>query len=160
MLFEDGGWSGWGAASTCCLETHHGFEWVVDPPLETCEGTDHNDSCEEARPESRESDLSVDFAHLFAEASTFLSLTVEFAHHGISWVRDDGAEDTSEVSWEECDTELGSLGVILFSLREVVSIEVGNEPFEGDELDDGVWNLSTPKWTKTLIESVGSWVKS
>jgi hypothetical protein len=31
-----------------------------------------------------------------------------------------------------------------------------DDSFEGNELDDGVWNLSSPKWSDSLEESVGS----
>jgi len=31
---------------------------------------------------------------------------------------------------------------------------LSNDLLEGDELDDGVWDLSSPEWLKTLVESV------
>lgn len=159
MFFEDCLSWGWSASSTCGLQTNHGLEWVVDPPLQTCEGTDHDDSRDETRPESGKSDLAVDFADLLADGSSLLSLTIQLADHGIGWVRDDGAEDTGEVSGHESNTELSALGVIFLSLGEVISIEVSNEPFESDELDNCVGNLAAPKWTNTLVESVGSWIE-
>lgn len=57
---------------------------------------------------------------------------------------DDSAEDTSEVTWSKGDAELGGFVVIFFSFGEDVIIEELDEPFEGNEFNDGVGNLTTP----------------
>lgn len=93
--WEMGSWLG---ASTSGLESHGSLEGVVDPPLETGERTDHQDPCAEPSPQAFEPNLSIDLPDLLAEGASFLALTVELAHHGVSGVRDDGAEDTSEVA--------------------------------------------------------------
>lgn len=51
---------------------------------------------------------------------------------------------------------MGGLSVVLLSLGEDVVIEELDEPFEGDELDNGVGNLTTPQRTNTLVESTGA----
>jgi hypothetical protein len=71
-------------------------------------------------------------------------LTVQFRDHSISRVRDNSAENTSQITWSESDTELSGFVVVFFSLGENVIIEELYEPFESDELDDGIGNLTTP----------------
>lgn len=71
-------------------------------------------------------------------------------------MRNDGAEDTSEIARSEGDSQLGGLGVVLLACSKDIVVEELHEPFEGDELDDGVWHLPGPEGTQTLIESVGS----
>ena len=77
--------------STGGLESDGYLEGVVDPPLETSEGTDHEDSGAEALPETVEADAGVDLA---SGATTL----VHDGDHGVSRVRHDSAEDTSEVT--------------------------------------------------------------
>merc|ERR1719473_1777738 len=71
-------------------------------------------------------------------------------------MRDDGAENTSNVTGHEGHTKLGALAVARFWLGEDVGIEGLDDSFEGDEFDNGVWNLSAPEWGETLVESVGT----
>jgi len=104
---------GCGGSSSSCLttrglETNCSLEGIIEPPLETSEGTNHDDSCDESSPESLESDFGVDLADIFSESSLSLD-GVELGDHGISRVRDDSAEDTSAVSRHECDGELLTL---------------------------------------------------
>jgi hypothetical protein len=53
---------------------------------------------------------------------------------------------------------LGSLSIITLWLGEDVGVEGGDDLLESDELDDGVWNLSCPKWSETLVETVHAFV--
>ena len=90
------------------LETASDLEGVIDPPLETGEGTNHDDSCTETVPETLETDFTVDFLNLLASWSIAVSL-VEDGDHGVSGVRHNSAEDTSPVTRQEGDHELGAL---------------------------------------------------
>ena len=132
------------APSSGTLQTNCDFEWIVDPPLKTSKGTYHDNSCHKTSPESLESDLLIDSTHLLSNWSRFVTFTVKFGDHGISRVWDDGAENTSKITWREGNAKLGCFVVIFFSFSEDVIIEVLNEPFESDEFDDSVGNLTTP----------------
>jgi len=57
---------------------------------------------------------------------------------------DNGAENTSKVTWTEGDAKLSSFIVVFFSFCEDIIIEELDEPFESDKLDDGIRNLTTP----------------
>lgn len=80
-------------------------------------------------------------------------MTVKFAHHGISGVRDDSAEDTSQIAGSECNSQLGGLRVVLLAKGEDVVIEELDKPFESDELDNSVWDLTRPERDETLVEA-------
>lgn len=57
------------AATTGGLETHGWLEAIVDPPLEACEGTNHDDSGEETCPDSLETDFFVESSNLGSSGS-------------------------------------------------------------------------------------------
>ena len=127
------------------LETHGDLEGIVDPPLETGEGTDHDDTGAETVPEAVEADAGVDLADGVA-------LLVHDGDHGVSWVRHDSAENTSPVTSHEGDHELGALGVGVTWSSEHVSVQSTHSLLESDELHDGVWDLSAPEWDNTLVQ--------
>jgi hypothetical protein len=123
--------------------------------LEAGKGTNHENSGSKTLPETVESDFTIDLLNLSSGGFARRSL-VEDGDHGISWMRNDGAEDTSDVTRHEGNHHLFSLGVFTLWLGENVSVEGLHNLFEGDKLDDGVWNLSAPEWGQTLVETVGS----
>ena len=86
------------ASSSGGLESDHGLEAIVDPPLKTSECTDHEDSGCETSPETLESDFGVDGANFVSQRARNVSLGNQLGKDGICGVRDDGAEDTSEVT--------------------------------------------------------------
>ena len=139
--------------STGCGKSAPNLEGIVDDPLETGEGTNHEDSCSKTFPESGETNFTVDFSDLRSGACAGFSL-VEDGDHGVSWVGNDGAEDTSDVTGHEGDQHLSSLAVFVLWLGENGGIELLDNLLEGDELDNSAWNLSAPEWDKTLVESV------
>lgn len=143
--------------SSSGLETAGHLEGVVDPPLETGESTNHNDSCSETVPETLETDFAVDFFNLLASWCVGFSL-VEDRNHGVSRVRDDGAEDTSPVTRQEGNHELGVLRVGVLGGGEDVLVESLDGVFESGELNHGVWNLSHPQRCDTLIETIDTFV--
>ena len=134
-------------------ESASNLEGIVDDPLEASKGTNHEDSGTETLPESTESDLSIDLLDLGHSGTTSSSL-VEDGDHGVSWMGNNGAEHTSNVTGHESDHELGALGVGALWLGEYGRVEFSDNLLESDELDNGVWNLSSPEWGKTLVETV------
>lgn len=121
---------------------------IVDPPLETSECTDHEDTGAETDPHALPAQLLAD-----GDDGAALSV-VELGDDGIGGVGDDGTEDTSDVTGEEGDHELGSLGVGVTRLLEGVSVEHGDNVLEEGELDHGVGDLSAPERDETLVEAV------
>jgi len=141
--------------STSGSETTSNLEGIVDNPLEAGKGTNHENSGSKTLPESIESDLGVDLLNLSSGRCTSLVLfLVEDGDHGISWVRDESAENTSNISGHESDHELGSLGVFTLWLGEDFAVECGNDLLESDELNNSVWDLSSPEWLETLVETI------
>ncbi len=45
-------------------QSHSGFETVINPPLETGQSSDHEDSGAQSSPESSHSDLPVNYLHV------------------------------------------------------------------------------------------------
>jgi hypothetical protein len=59
----------------------------------------------------------------------------------VSRVRDDSADDASQVARRECDAKLRGLGITRFLLGEDVGIEKRYDLFEEKELGHGIWDL-------------------
>jgi len=148
----------WSSTGGC--KSYGSLEAVVNPPLETGKGTDHDDSCEKTSPKSAESDFCVNLGNLASSWSFRFTLRVKLWNHSVSWVRNNSAENTSQITWGEGNTELGWLVVVFLSLGEDVVVEELDEPFESDELDNGVRNLSWPEWDDTLVHSWDSFFGS
>jgi hypothetical protein len=146
-------------SSTGCLQTDRSLEGIVNPPLQTSQSTDHENPCTETSPESLETNLAIYLRDLLAERSSFLSLAVKFANHGVGWVRDDGTEDTCKVTGGESHSQLGWFGVGLLTLGEDVVVEHLNKPFEGDEFYYSVWDLPGPKWSQSLVKAISAFNK-
>ena len=124
--------------------------------MQAGKGTNHEDSCSKTLPESGETDVGVDLGDLGAGGLGGSSPLVEDGDHGISWMGDDGAENTSNVTRHEGNSELGTLTVAGLLLGEDVGVERLDDLFEGDELHNSVWHLSAPKWGQTFEETVGT----
>ena len=77
--------------ATSGLETASNLKGIVDPPLETSEGTNHNNTSTKTIPETSKTNLFVNFT------SRATSL-VHNGDHSISGVRYNSAEDTSPVT--------------------------------------------------------------
>lgn len=129
------------------LETDGSLEGIVDPPLETSKGTDHKNSGKETSPETRETDLRVDVTNTL----TLVFRSIHLGDHGISRVRDESAEDTSQVTRHESNRQLLSLGVFTSGSGEELSVEKFNDLFEGDELNNGIGDLSSPKRRQDIV---------
>lgn len=90
-----------GATSSGGLQSDCGFEGIIDPPLKTGQSTDHDDPGHETSPKALESDLRVDLSDLSTQSGRLVGLISscdELGQDGVSGVRNDGAEDTGEVT--------------------------------------------------------------
>ena len=118
---------------------------AVDPPLETSEGTDHDDTGDKTLGEQ------VDHTHLGGHLSPSLVLVGDVTLHGhevVHGLGGDGAEDTGEVTAAEGDGELLALAVIFLGLAlglEQVRVDGILDLVETNELDHGVRDLATPQ---------------
>ena len=130
--------------STGGLESHGNLEGIVDNPLKAGKSTNHEDSGSKTLPESVKSDIRIDLTGA-------LSSLVHDRNHGISWMRNNGAENTSSVTRGKSDHHLSSLAIGVFGLSEDMSVEHGDDFLECDKLDNGVWDLSHPKWFDTPV---------
>jgi len=124
--------------------------------LQAGEGTNHENSCSKTLPESGETDFTVNLRDLSTSGLVGSGSLVEDGDHGISWMGDDGAENTGNITGHESDSELGTLTVAGLLSGEDVSVEHLHDLFEGDELHNGVWYLSAPKWGQSFVETVGT----
>lgn len=79
--------------------------------MESGEGTDHEDTGTETSPETTETDLGVDGSNGRLSLSRF-QRSIEFGDHSIGGVRDNGAEDSCDVSTQVREKE-GQLRFIL-----------------------------------------------
>ena len=71
-------------------------------------------------------------------------------------MRDDSAENTSEVTTNEGDTGLLALGVVVLGTGES-SIDHFDDSLEGGEFHHGVWDLTSPERVDALVETV-EWI--
>ena len=127
-----------GLLATSGTHTHGGLERVVDPPLEASQGTNHDDTSTEALGgKSGETGLRGD-------GTEGLALVFLLAHQGdqrVSGVRDDGADDTREVTGSKGDSELSGLAVGVLRSGEDVGVEELDNLLEEVELGHGIWDL-------------------
>jgi hypothetical protein len=107
----------------------------------------------QAVPETDKADSVVDTTHCGTKAFSWSALGVQFADHDIGRVGDDGAENTSQVTGGECNRSLDSFTVVVLGAREVVVHKL-NDCFKGGELHHGVWDLASPQWVETFVETV------
>jgi len=135
------------------LEADGHLEGVVDIPLETGEGADHDNSGTDTVPQTLEADVSVDVSNLLSHRGV-ARLLVEDGDHGVSGLGHDSAENTGKVPGGKDDRELSSLRVGLLRVSENVAIECTHDVLESAELDHGVGHLAHPQGTKSLIETV------
>jgi len=123
--------------------------------LETSQGTDHDNSGEKTCPKTFKSDISINLANFRSSRSFQISsLTDQQTEDGISRMRYYGAENTCKITGSESNSELGWFGIIFFSKSEDIVIEELDKSFESNKLDDGVRDLSRPKWDNTFVKSL------
>lgn len=127
LLFDDGSSSSRSLA-TRSGQTNGCLERIVHEPLERSEGTNHEDTRHQARPASLEAEVLDNVHH------GLVSRLVQLAHNNVSRVRHNGAEHTSNVTSQEGDSELLSLGVLILGLGESILVDGLNSSLKGSEL--------------------------
>lgn len=131
--------------TTRSLQPNSSLESIINPPLKTSQSTNHDNSGSQSSPKSIKSNVFVNGFHIIHSGS-FSFHVVQFRDHGVSWMRNDGTDDTGEVSWSESDTKLSEFRVFIFGFSgKNVIVKHFNCFLEKDEFDDGVGNLSGPK---------------
>lgn len=101
----------WGR-STSGGQTDVDLEGIVDEPLEGSQGTDHEDTHAKTTPDTNGTHLSEDLTNRRTSG-----VLVQLGDDRVSRVRDDGAEDTSDVTTDERDTELFKLGALALHVK-------------------------------------------
>ena len=71
-------------------------------------------------------------------------------------MRDDGAEDSSNVSSSEGHHQLLGLAALCPGLGHHVLVQSLHCPLEAGELHHGVGDLSAPEWDQRLVETIDS----
>lgn len=138
--------------TTSSSETQSRFPGIIDPPLQSSECTNHNDSCYQSSPKSDKSNILVYLLGVVPHGSRLLG-SIELGDKSISWMRNDGTEDSGSITSREGDSKLLSLRI--FSSRSGADVFVDhlNELFKCNKLHDGVWDLSYPEWGYTKIHT-------
>merc|ERR1711917_210700 len=96
------------------------------------------------------------FQSILTFASRFAWVLVDNRDNRVSWVRDNGAEDTSNVTSSEGNHQLFGLGALVTWLWNNIVVKGDNSFFEASELHHCVWDLSHPKWFQSLEECSSS----
>lgn len=138
--------------ATSGRETDSSLEGVIDEPLETSQGSDHDNTDGETVPETTEANLGVDTANGSTHGLTSLLLSIDLGYHDISRVRDNSAEDTSNVTTEERDTGLGKHRVVGLLARESL-VDLLDGLLKRGKLNHSVRNLTGPQRGETLVET-------
>lgn len=105
----------------------------------------------QASPETREADVFVDPADSRARALAWLALRVELRDHHVGWVRNDGTEDTSDVTSREGNTSLSSLRVVGLLTGKAV-VHHFDDGLKGSKFHHGVWDLTAPERIDALVK--------
>ena len=120
---------------------------IVDPPLQTGESTDHQNTSGKTVPAS----LPAEELHSLHHRD-LLSRVVHLGDARVEGVGDQSTEDTSNVTGGEGDGQLSGLAVRLTRLGEAVLVEQTDDVLEGGELDHGVGDLTAPERNHSLPE--------
>jgi len=133
------GWWSWKAKDD--------LDRVVNEPLQGGERADHDDTGNEALPETSEADFSV------GTANGETLLVVQLAHERVSRMGYDGAEDTSNVASGEGHRQLSALGALFTGGWHHVLVDGLDGALEAGKLHHGVRDLTAPERWQTLVET-------
>ena len=132
-------------------ETAEGLPGIVDPPLQTRQRTDHEDTSAKTVPAALPAENLHGLEHV-----DLLSRVIHLGHARVEGVRDQSTEDTGDITRSEGDGELRGLGVGVTRLGEQVLVEEGHDVLEGGELHHGVGDLAAPQRNDALPQSLGA----
>ncbi len=121
---------------------------VIDEPLQSSQGTDHNDPRSETSPHSSEA------KGLGRRANGGALGFVHVGHNSVGRVGHNSAEDTSDVTSGECDQKLLALGAFSSRLGHNILVKSLDSLLEAGELHHGVGDLATPQRSQGLVETV------
>lgn len=141
----EGGWHLCGGGSG---DAESDFDEIVDEPLGGGEGTDHDDPGAETLPESGKSEFLGD---VHRRSCLFL---VQLGNYGVSGMRDDGAENTGNVTGGERDDELFTFAALISGLGHNMSVQELDGLFKTGKFHHGVGDLPHPQGDERLEESV------
>jgi len=125
---------------------------IVDEPLESRERTNHDDTWAQTGPAALPSQILENLTG--ADAWRL----VQYGHNAIGRVRDDGTEDTGDVTGGERDHELLALVALLSWLWYDVLVESFDSLLKATELHHGIWDLTEPEWLETLEEWIAAFL--
>ena len=83
--------------SSSGLQSHGRLEGVVDPPLESGQSTNHDDSCAQTSPKSFETNVCIDLLNGISDSTISLNI-VQLGINGISRVGDNSAENSCHIT--------------------------------------------------------------
>ena len=114
--------------------------------VRTSEGTNHDYTCPETLCcKSTKPDLPNDCP----EALALILRLAQLRNERVGGVRDDGADDTGQVTGRERDAELRRFAVCVLRLGKDVRVEVLHDLLEAEELGHRVRDLRTIRETDT-----------
>lgn len=100
------------------LQAHVDLEGVVDTPLESCQGTNHDNT------QGKTTGEQVEPAHVLNDATNGGSLAgIELGHHVVCWMRHNSTEDTSNVTSSKGDTKLLVVSALLLGLGDNILVQ-------------------------------------
>jgi len=119
-------------------QTQGDLNSIVDEPLESSQSTDHDDTGEQSLPQTSETKLLSN-----TNGSGALTL-VQLGDNGISRVRHDGTEDTSNLTSCECHYQLLRLAALFTWLGDHILVQCLHSTLKAGKLHHGVGDLATP----------------
>lgn len=105
---------------------------------------EHHSPNRQTTPESTESNLLVDPSHGRTTRLSGLLVGIQLADHDICRVRNDCAEDTSQVTTCESNSGLRGFGILVFGLGEGLVDHFDNSLERGEFLQQSVWSIQPP----------------
>ncbi len=103
--------------------------------------------------------MTINLSDILKSASFSLEV-VQLGDHCVGWVRDNGADDSSEVTRGKGDRKLSGLVVLGLGFRgENFGVKHFDNFLKEDKLGNSVRNLSSPKRSQSFVKSSGSFFR-
>ncbi|KAG6540930.1 hypothetical protein Mapa_017724 [Marchantia paleacea] len=128
-------------------QTDEHLEAVIDAPLGSRQGTDHEDAQGKASGQQRPG------AHVLHRLRDGGSLrVVQVRHQIVSRMRDDGTRDARNVPGDEADSQLGAGRALILGQRHHVLVQSVHRALEGGEFHHRVRNLPPPQRHQPFVQ--------